>query len=84
MMFDLRIVEKVVYKEQVQQFGLEIKRLREAKKISQQELAYRCDVDIRTIQRIEKGDYGVGLHNLFALAIALEVPPYQLLENIFF
>lgn len=40
--------------------------------MTQQTLSDLCNVDIRTIQRIEKGEYGMGLHLLFALSDALE------------
>lgn len=48
--------------------------------MSQQELADKCEIDIRTIQRIEKGEYGFGLHILFALAEALKIEAYDLLK----
>jgi transcriptional regulator with XRE-family HTH domain len=67
---------------QLKQFGAEIKRLREAKSLTQQELAYKCDVDIRTIQRIETGEYGIRIQILFALAVALELTPSELLAKI--
>ncbi len=40
--------------------GGKIKKIREKKLMSQSTLASMCDVDIRTIQRIEKGEYGFG------------------------
>ena len=70
------------YTTQIQQFGRKIKKLRESNSLTQQELADRCEVDIRTIQRVERGDFGVGLHILFALAVAFDMPPNQLLKNI--
>lgn len=70
------------YTEKLKEFGLIIKKLREDKHYSQQELADRCEIDIRTIQRIERGDSGIGLHILFALADAFEIAPYQLLKSI--
>ena len=70
------------YTEKLKEFGLIIRKLREGKQYSQQELADRCEIDIRTIQRIERGDSGIGLHILFALAEAFEIAPYQLLKSI--
>lgn len=70
------------FTEQVKQFGLTIKRIREAKRWSQQELSARCNIDIRTIQRIERGEYGVGLYILFGLAAAFEIAPAELLVDI--
>ncbi len=76
----LLIVQKA-YKAEIKQFGKRIKKIRKANSITQTELAGLCDVDIRTIQRIESGEYGVGLHILFALADALEIEASALLKN---
>ena len=62
--------------------GSEIKRLRESLSFTQQELSDRCDIDIRTIQRIEKGEHGVGLQILIALAVSLETTPSELLSKL--
>ena len=78
---DFWLVDKT-YSEQVKQLGLEVQRLRKVHKISKQELAYRCGVDRRTIERIERGMYGSGLYILFALADAFELEPSELLEPI--
>lgn len=69
------------YKTEIKQFGKRVKKLRLAKKLTQGALAGLCDIDYRTILRIEKGEYGIGLHTLFALADALEVEPFDLLKN---
>jgi transcriptional regulator with XRE-family HTH domain len=37
---------------------------------------------IGTIQRIERGEHGVGLQILFALAVSLEIAPWELLAKI--
>lgn len=50
--------------------------------MTQQTLAALCEVDIRTIQRIEKGEFGFGLHLLFALADAFEVELPELFKDI--
>lgn len=70
------------YIAQIKQFGAEVKRLREGLALTQQELSARCDIDIRTIQRIERGEHGLGLQVLIAVAIALEVTPSELLSKI--
>lgn len=74
------IVQKA-YKTEIKQFGKRVKRMRKANGLTQTELAGLCDIDIRTIQRIEGGEYGVGLHILFALAEAFEVEPSELLKT---
>lgn len=70
------------YEAEIKKLGLRIKKLREGANMSQQELADKCEIDIRTIQRIEKGEYGFGLHILFALAEALKTQPYELLKGL--
>ncbi len=79
MIFHLRFVEKT-YTGEIKKVGLRVKSLRESNGLTQQELADRCEVDIRTIQRIERGDFGFGLHILFALSVALGVKASQLLD----
>ena len=74
-------VEKT-YEEQVKQFGLKVKKLRESQDMTQQTLADECEVDIRTIQRIERGDFGVGLYIIFSLSSAFKMQPHELLKGI--
>ncbi len=62
--------------------GGKIKKIREKKLMSQSTLASMCDVDIRTIQRIEKGEYGFGVPLLFAIANALDIKVESLVKNI--
>ena len=66
---------KEIYKHGIISVGTKIKSIRLNLNISQQELAYRAEIDIRTIQRAEKGEYGIGLDVLFAIAHSLEVSP---------
>lgn len=70
------------YDKQITDVGLRVKKLRMEKGVTQQNLAGMCDVDIRTIQRIEKGEFGMGLHILFALSEALEVEASDILHDI--
>lgn len=77
----IRDVEKK-YVTQLKKFGNRVKRLREKAEMSQPDLAGKCDIDYRTIQRIEKGEYGFGFHILLALAEAFSVTPSQLLKGI--
>ncbi len=48
--------------------------------MTQQLLSDLCNIDIRTVQRIEKGEYGMGLHLLFAIADAFEIKKSDLLS----
>ncbi len=79
MIFHLRFVEKT-YVAEIKKLGLKVKNLRESSGLTQEKLADECGVDIRTIQRIEKGEFGFGLPILFALLEALKVKPSQLLD----
>lgn len=47
--------------------------------MTQSNLASLCDVDIRTIQRIEKGTFNMSLKIFFAISDALEIQPSELL-----
>lgn len=49
--------------------------------MTQQELSVLCDVDIRTIQRVESGQFGSGLHIVFALADAFKMHVSELLKE---
>ena len=68
------------YTTQIKKFGKEIKRRRSEFKITQEDLAAYCDIDVRTVQRIEKGEYGIGLHIVFALSLAFKTTPSELLS----
>lgn len=63
-------------------FGSEIREIRKSKNITQQQLAGMCDVDIRTIQRIEKGAFNPSLKILRQLALAFDISLSQLFIGI--
>lgn len=54
-------------------FGDGVKSIRKTKKITQLQLASLCDVDVRTIQRIEKGEFNPSLRVLTRIANAFEM-----------
>jgi transcriptional regulator with XRE-family HTH domain len=58
---------------ELQKFGAKIREIRKSKNITQQQLAALCDVDIRTIQRIEKGGFNPSLKILRQLALAFDL-----------
>ncbi|MBS1646682.1 MAG: helix-turn-helix transcriptional regulator [Bacteroidetes bacterium] len=64
----------------LKKLGKEITRLRKVHGLTQQDLSAKCDVDVRTIQRIEKGEYGVGLHILLAIAHSFNMSASDLLS----
>lgn len=53
-------------------FGVHLRRIRESRELSQQELADLCDLSRRTIIRIENGD-STNLDVLVSLAKGLEI-----------
>ncbi len=63
-------------------FGKRIKKLRLDRKLTQTELADLCQVDIRTIQRIEKGQQNISLSLLLSLIGVLCVNVSDLLGDL--
>ncbi len=61
-------------------FGLNLRKIRENRKISQERLAELAELDRTYISGIERGRRNIGIKNIFKLANALNVPPYQLLD----
>lgn len=60
--------------------GQRIKEMRISKKLTQSSLASLCDIDIRTIQRIEKGEFNMSMKILFAICESLQLTPISLLK----
>ena len=58
----------------------QLKKIRAAKNISQEELAHRSDITLSQIARIETGRINTTVCTLVALAKALDVPPSNLLD----
>jgi transcriptional regulator with XRE-family HTH domain len=59
-----------------------IREIRKDRNLTIEELAFRMDADYSQISRMERGKVNFTVSILFDVAIALEVPPSQLLENI--
>lgn len=76
-------MEKNRYESEIIRLGLIIKELRINQKITQQHLSVLCDVDVRTIQRVEKGKQNITINLLFSLAESLNIKPNMLLSYIF-
>ncbi|UYZ58446.1 helix-turn-helix domain-containing protein [Hymenobacter latericus] len=67
------------HQSKLEEFGLKLRRLRDAKGLSQQELADIAEVAKPTVQRIEKGTTSARLDILYSLAEALGVKLSELL-----
>ncbi len=67
-------------KEYLIALGKHIRQLRLEKNLSQAELSYSSDVAFNQIGRIERGEVNVTVSSLFALAVAFEIHPSDLLN----
>jgi transcriptional regulator with XRE-family HTH domain len=63
-----------------QVFAANLRRLRHAKGLSQEDLAYEADVNRSYMSRLEKGATYPGLEIIGKLATVLEVEPAELLK----
>lgn len=71
------------YKLEIIRLGLLIKELRVKEKITQEQLSILCNVDVRTIRRIEKGQQNITISLLFTIADALKIESSTLIHKIF-
>ena len=71
------------YQKEIIRLGLLIKEIRIKGKISQEGLSTLCGVDVRTIQRIEKGEQNITITLLFLIADSLKIEPSELISKIF-
>nr|WP_199003247.1 helix-turn-helix transcriptional regulator [Flavobacterium sp. ASV13] len=76
-------MEKNKYELEITKLGLLIKELRTKEKITQEQLSTSCNVDVRTIQRIEKGKQNITISLLFSIADSLKIESSILISKIF-
>lgn len=57
----------------LKKFGKEIKKLRIDKDVSQEEIAFRADLHVTLLSRIENGKANTTLETIYKLAEALDV-----------
>ena len=67
---------------EIELVGQRIRQLRLKNQMTQSHLATMCDVDIRTIQRIEKGQQNISLTLLLSLIAALGIHVNDLLGDL--
>jgi transcriptional regulator with XRE-family HTH domain len=60
-------------------FGRNLRRFRLSSGISQEELAFRADLDRTYISSVERGHRNISIQNIFRLAAALGRDPRELL-----
>lgn len=61
-------------------FGEHLKDVRISRNMSQSELAYKCDMEISQISRMERGILNTSISNLYIIAKALNIQPKDLLD----
>ncbi|MBN8682046.1 MAG: helix-turn-helix transcriptional regulator [Chitinophagales bacterium] len=61
-------------------FGKHLRSLRLAKGLSQEQLAWKADIELSQISRIERGIINTSLSQLLVIAAALEIPLKELCD----
>lgn len=64
-----------------QRLGATVRKLREERGLTQEELAVRSGVDRKSINRLENASYSPAVDRLYPLAAALGVPVTALFES---
>ena len=64
------------------QLGIEIKKYRIAKHLSQEKLALKCEFDRTYISLLERGKRNPSFYNLIKLCRGLEIQIHELLKEI--
>lgn len=64
----------------IKKFGSNLKKIRKNLGISQEELAFRTELELSQIGRIERGVINTSISNVFLIADALEILPKDLFD----
>ena len=64
----------------IKKFGLKLKEIRKAKKISQEQLAGDTGFELSQIGRIERGEINTSISHVAAIAKALKIKPEELFQ----
>ena len=67
------------YQEEIKLIALKIKKLRQEKNLSVQELAYLCDMERSSMSRIESGRINITIKTLCIISAALGIEPKELM-----
>ena len=81
MAVSLGIMPSVLAEQIQKQFGARMRTLRQRKGLSQEELAYSCNLDRTYIGSVERGERNISLVNIHAIASALGVSPKELFDE---
>jgi transcriptional regulator with XRE-family HTH domain len=64
----------------IKKFGIRLREVRKSKGLSQEKLAYKADLELSQINRIELGKIATGLTQIFKICEALEIEPIVLFD----
>jgi transcriptional regulator with XRE-family HTH domain len=64
----------------IKKFGKHLSEMRKERKLSQEELAFKCELEYSQISRIERGIINTSISNLYKIAKALDIEPKELLD----
>ena len=82
MLLNFWYVIRVRNKELLQKFGQRLRKLREEKGLSQEQLAYTAEISTNQIGRIERGEINATLSTLNVIAVALKVSLAELVQEV--
>ena len=64
----------------IKKFGKNLSEIRKERKLSQEELAFKCELEYSQISRIERGIINTSISNIYKIAKALDIQPKELLD----
>jgi transcriptional regulator with XRE-family HTH domain len=67
-------------REGIKKFGERVRQLRLDRKVSQEDLAFKCGLEFSQISRIERGIINTSISHAFTIAKALDLEPYLLFK----
>jgi len=62
----------------IKDFGTNLKKIRRAKNVTQEQLAFDTGLELSQIGRIERGVINTSISNVFEIANALDIAPVEL------
>ena len=74
------IVKYARHESGLQAFGQRLRELRKSKGLSQEQLAWKAELELSQISRIERGVISAGLSQVFRIAEALEIHVCELFD----
>lgn len=80
--FQFAMVKQTINTMKQPELGLKIQEWRKAKGLTQEELVERCNINVRTIQRIEAGEVTPRSHTIKAIMEVLDVSHFEALDYI--